>query len=187
MLTVMKPSLQRFTSTKGYLFFSLTLTLLISACAEVPVTHRKGLRLLPESQLLVMSFQEYRQVLQKSKLSTDQDKVRMVRSVGDRIAKSAEAFLEESGRGKQVKNYHWEFNLIEDDKMVNAWCMPGGKVAVYTGILPYTQNEAGLAVVMGHEVAHALAGHGNERIPDTHSLRGVGKREWIRNRLRPTG
>ena len=158
------------TPLKGFLYtrnpwaFMLALLVFLTACAEVPVTRRKGLHLVPESELLGMSFQEYTQVLQKSKLSNDQNKVQMVRRVGERIARSTEAFLRESGQGNQVKNYRWEFNLIEDDKVANAWCMPGGKIAVYTGILQYTQSEAGLAVVMGHEVAHALAGHGNERM-----------------------
>jgi predicted Zn-dependent protease len=136
----------------------------LSGCAEVPVTHRQGLHLVPESDLLALSFQEYNEVMEKSKLSTDQKKIQMVRRVGERIAKSSEAFLRESGRAAQISDYKWDFNLIEDEKMVNAWCMPGGKVAVYTGILPYTQDETGLAVVLGHEVAHAIADHGNERM-----------------------
>jgi predicted Zn-dependent protease len=90
----------------------------------------------------------------------------MVRRVGNRIAKATETFLAETGQKGTIKNFKWEFNLIEDDKTVNAWVMPGGKAAVYTGILPYTQNETGLAVVLGHEVAHALADHGNERMSD---------------------
>jgi predicted Zn-dependent protease len=104
--------------------------------------------------------------LKKSKLSTDTQKVEMVRRVGNRIAKAAESFLAEIGQQDQIKNYKWEFNLIKDDKTVNAWVMPGGRAAVYTGILPYTQNETGLAVVLGHEVGHALADHGNERMSD---------------------
>jgi predicted Zn-dependent protease len=138
--------------------------LLAYGCAEVPITHRKGLHLVPQSELLTLSFQQYQQTIKQSQLSTDQPKIQMVRRVGRRIAKSAEAFLKESGREEAIKQYEWEFNLIRDDKTVNAWCMPGGKVAVYTGILPFTRNEAGLAVVMGHEVAHALADHGNERM-----------------------
>ena len=143
------------------------LTITISffiGCAEVPITQREGLRLVPESELITMSFKEYQQVIDKSKLSADQNKVQTVRKVGNRIAKAAEAFLADLGRGNQVRNYQWEFNLIEDDKVVNAWVMPGGKAAVYTGILTYTQDESGLAVVLGHEVAHAIAEHGNERM-----------------------
>jgi len=148
-----------------YLFFMLLLFYVV-ACAEVPITHRKSLHLVPESQLLTMSLQQYDEVLNKSKLSTDQQKVQMVRNVGFKIAKAAEAFLVEAGQSASIKNYQWDFNLIEDDKTVNAWVMPGGKAAVYTGILPYTQNETGLAVVLGHEVGHALADHGNERMSD---------------------
>lgn len=143
---------------------SLALVLLLAACAEVPLTHRKSLQILPNSQLMSMSLQEYSNVLKKSKLSQDAAKVEMVKRVGSAIARSAEAFLRDEGREDQIKEYQWEFNLIEDDKTVNAWCMPGGKVAVYTGILPVTKNETGLAVVVGHEVAHALANHGNERM-----------------------
>jgi len=148
-----------------YLFFILPLFYVV-ACAEVPITHRKSLHLVPESELLTMSLQQYSEVLKKSKLSTDQQKVQMVRKVGSKIAKAAEAFLAEAGQSDSIKNYQWDFNLIEDDKTVNAWVMPGGKAAVYTGILPYTQNETGLAVVLGHEVGHALADHGNERMSD---------------------
>jgi len=133
-------------------------------CAEVPITHRRVLHLVPESELLTMSLQQYDEVLQKSKLSTNTREVEMVRRVGNRIAKAAEAFLIETGQQDRIKDFKWEFNLIQDDKTVNAWVMPGGKAAVYTGILPYTQNETGLAVVLGHEVGHALADHGNERM-----------------------
>jgi len=137
---------------------------LAGGCAEVPVTGRKGLHLVPQSELLGLSFQQYGQVLKESKLSTDANKVRMVRTVGQRVAEATEAFLRDSGGAGKLKNYAWEFNLIEDDKAVNAWCMPGGKVGVYTGILPYTRDENGLAVVLGHEIAHAIADHGNERM-----------------------
>ncbi len=142
------------------------LCLLFIACATVPLTERKSLRLIPESELASLSDQQYTKVLRESTLSKDQTKVQMVRRVGARIASAAEGFLKEKGLGEEAKDYHWEFNLIEDDTVVNAWCLPGGKVAFYTGILPYTRNETGLAVVMGHEVAHALAKHGNERMSE---------------------
>ena len=134
------------------------------ACAEVPITNRQSLALLPESQLATMSLQEYDKVLRNSKLSSNRQQVEMVRRVGFRIAKAAEVFLKEAGMQSEIKNLNWEFNLIVDDKLANAWVMPGGKAAVYTGILKYTQNETGLAVVLGHEVAHAIARHGNERM-----------------------
>ena len=142
----------------------LCLLLFLFSCATAPVTERRGLHLVPDSELATMSYQEYSQVLKKSKLSTDMVKVNMVRRVGQRIATASEQLLNEKGQGEDVRNYKWEFNLIEDDKTVNAWCMPGGKVAVYTGLLPISQDENGLAVVMGHEVAHAIAKHGNERM-----------------------
>ncbi len=138
--------------------------LMILSCATVPITERKVLRLIPEGQLLSMSLDQYGEILKKSKLSVDREKVEIVKRVGERIASVAEEFLKEFGMASEVKNYQWEFNLIEDDKVVNAWCMPGGKIAVYTGILPITKDENGLAVVIAHEVAHALAKHGNERM-----------------------
>ncbi len=142
----------------------LIVFLMLMACAEVPITNRQSLSLLPESQLATMSLQEYDKVLKDSKLSSNQQQVEMVRRVGNKIAKSAEAFLAEAGMQSEIKNLKWEFNLIEDDKLANAWVMPGGKAAVYTGILKYTRDETGLAVVLGHEVAHAIARHGNERM-----------------------
>jgi predicted Zn-dependent protease len=144
-------------------FLSMLVSVIL-ACATVPITERKSLHLVPESELLTLSLQQYQEVLQQSKLSGDRQKTEMVRKVGNRIARAAEAFLQERGLQDTIKNYQWEFNLIEDDKTVNAWVMPGGKAAVYTGILPYTRDETGLAVVLGHEVAHALADHGNERM-----------------------
>jgi predicted Zn-dependent protease len=150
-----------------FLWFSvLGLSLLLFACATVPLTGRQSLQLSSDSDLLSLSNQEYAKVLKESKLSNDPEKVAMVKRVGERIAKASEEFLKDSGMESEIKTYKWEFNLIEDDKTVNAWCMPGGKVAVYTGILPVTQDETGLAVVMGHEIAHAIAKHGNERMSE---------------------
>ena len=161
-----------FKSERHRISFYLLLTgvaatfFLLFACGTVPLTERKSLRLIPDSELLSLSFQQYAEVLKKSKLSNDPVKVQMVRRVGEKIARASEEFLRESKLESDIKNYKWEFNLIEDDKVVNAWCLPGGKVAVYTGILPLTQDETGLAVVMGHEVAHAMAKHGNERMSE---------------------
>ena len=142
----------------------VVLLFLSVGCATVPVTGRKSLNLLPDSELLSMSLQQYDDVLKKSKLSNDPAKVHMVNRVGERIARATEQFFKEQGMESEIRNYKWEFTLIEDDKVANAWCMPGGKVAVYTGILPITQNDTGLAVVMGHEISHAIAKHGNERM-----------------------
>ncbi len=142
----------------------MILALFLFSCTTVPLTGRSGLNLVPDSQVATMGYQQYSDVLKKAKLSNDAAKVQLVRRVGGRIAAAAESFLRESGAGADVALYKWEFNLIQDDKTVNAWCMPGGKVAVYTGILPITRDETGLAVVVGHEVAHAIAKHGNERL-----------------------
>ena len=141
----------------------LSLFLLV-ACTTIPITNRQSFQFVPDSELNSMSLTEYRKVLNQSKLSTNTADVARVRRVGNRIAAAAEKFLKEEGLAGEIRNYRWEFNLIEDDKTANAWVMPGGKAAVYTGILKYTQDDAGLAVVLGHEVAHAIAGHGNERM-----------------------
>jgi predicted Zn-dependent protease len=142
----------------------LCLWLAVLACTQVPITGRQSLQLVPNSQLATYAVQQYDDTLKKAKLSTDEAATAMVRKVGMNIARAAEAFLRDSGQTDQVGAFAWEFNLIEEDKTANAWVLPGGKAAVYTGILKYTQNETGLAVVLGHEVAHALANHGNERM-----------------------
>lgn len=158
------PHSKRNVRTVGVLAGLILCTLILFACTTVPITGRQSLNLVSDSELMTMSLQQYQEVLQKSKLSQDQQKVQMVRTVGNRIARATEDLLRQRGLESEVKNYRWEFNLIQDDKTVNAWCMPGGKVAVYTGLLPVSQNEAGLSVVMGHEIAHAVAKHGNERV-----------------------
>lgn len=145
--------------------FALLITILVSiGCSTVPITGRKQLSFIPQNQLVASSIESYHQLLSESKISQDAQKKQMVVDVGKKIAASAEQFMRENGMEKELQNYQWEFNLIEDDKTVNAFCMPGGKIAVYTGILPVTQDETGLAVVLGHEVAHALANHGGERM-----------------------
>lgn len=138
--------------------------LFLSGCTTIPLTERRSLHLVPDSELLALSFQEYDKILNESRLSRNRSQVQLVRKVGFNIAKAAEDFLRDLGRQEEISQYKWEFNLIEDDETVNAWVLPGGKAAVYTGILPYTRDEAGLAVVLGHEVAHAMANHGNERM-----------------------
>lgn len=132
-------------------------------CSTVPLTGRKQLSLIPASQMLSMSYSEYDNFKKSNKLSTDAQATAMVKRIGGRVQNAVETYFKEKGIQESLAGYAWEFNLIED-KQVNAWCMPGGKVVVYTGILPVTQNETGLAVVMGHEIAHAVAEHGNERM-----------------------
>ena len=148
---------------KIYLYFIIVAALMLQYCSTVPVTGRKQLNIIPGPTMLSMSLDQYDEVLKSSKLSQNQEQTRMVKRVGARIQKAVEQYFAEHNMAHELKNYAWEFNLVESKDM-NAWCMPGGKVVVYSGILPITQDETGLAVVMGHEIAHAVAGHGNERM-----------------------
>lgn len=143
---------------------SLFVLLFLLGCSTVPITGRKQLSFIPQGELMTLSDQGYKDVLSKSTLSNDAAWKQKVTDVGQKIATSAEIFMRENGMEKDLKNYKWEFNLIQDDKTVNAFCMPGGKIVVYTGILPVVQDENGLATVMSHEVAHAIANHGGERM-----------------------
>ncbi|TLX76576.1 M48 family metallopeptidase [Labilibacter sediminis] len=136
---------------------------IVVACATVPITGRKQVNLFPESQMVEMGITNYSSFLKEAKLSTNKEQADLVKKVGQKIANAVETYLNENGMGSHIANFNWEFNLVDDD-VPNAWCMPGGKVVFYTGILPYTRDEAGLAVVMGHEIAHAVARHGNERM-----------------------
>lgn len=140
---------------------------ILAACTTVPLTGRKKLDLVSESSIQEQAGQAYRQFLSdpSTKLVTSGTDAQRVRNVGSKIASAISTFMQQSGYGTQY-NYNWEFNLVQS-KDINAWCMPGGKVAVYTGILPVTMNDAGLATVMGHEIAHAIAGHSAERASQT--------------------
>ena len=133
------------------------------SCNRVPVTGRRQVNLLPESQLMSMSLTNYNEFLRNHQVVRNTQEARMVKEVGNKIASAVEEFLKKKGKANRVKGYQWEFNLVKD-KTANAWAMPGGKVVVYTGLLNITENETGLAVVMAHEVAHAIARHGNERM-----------------------
>jgi predicted Zn-dependent protease len=137
--------------------------LLQNSCSQVALTGRKQLNIVPDSLMNSMALQSYNEFLNTSKLSADTQKVNMVKGVGLKIQKAVEKYCAENNLSSRIKSYQWEFNLVEDPN-VNAWCMPGGKVVVYTGLMPVAQNEAGLAVVMGHEIAHAIARHGSERM-----------------------
>ncbi len=134
------------------------------SCATVPVTGRKQLSLVSSDEINTMSAQQYREVVTKGPISTNKEQTEMVKRVGVRIQKAVEQYMASKGASAQLAGFNWEFNLIQDDKTVNAWCMPGGKVAFYTAILPVCKDELGVAVVMGHEVAHAIANHGAERM-----------------------
>jgi predicted Zn-dependent protease len=137
--------------------------MLFGACSTVPITGRKQLNIIPDSEMLAMSYQQYDQFLAENKKSTDAEKTAMIQRVGKRIQAAVEQYARDTNNTKQIDGYKWEFNLVESDE-VNAWCMPGGKVVFYTGILPVCKDENGIAVVMGHEVAHAVAKHGSERM-----------------------
>jgi predicted Zn-dependent protease len=137
--------------------------IILIACSTVPITGRHQLNLLPAETMLSMSLQEYDQFLKENQLSQNKEQTQMVKRVGLNIQKAVEQYFAQNNMSDELSDYAWEFNLVESDE-INAWCMPGGKVVFYTGILPLTQDEAGLAVVMGHEIAHAVAQHGNERM-----------------------
>ena len=136
---------------------------LLAACATVPITGRQQLSIIPASSLMSLSYQQYGDFLRSNRLSADRAATDQVKRVGARIQGAVERFFRESGQPQQLQGYQWEFNLVES-REINAWCMPGGKVVVYAGILPVTRDDTGLAVVMGHEIAHAIAGHGSERM-----------------------
>lgn len=139
------------------------LGLVMISCVTNPVTGRSSVQIANNSEISSMAAQEYKTTLSKSKVIVGTADANRVKNVGNRIKMAAEKYYASIGREADLANYSWEFNLIQENQL-NAWCMPGGKVAVYTGILPITKDDDGLAVVMGHEVSHALAGHGNERI-----------------------
>lgn len=157
--------------------FLLTISSIVifSACTKNAVTGRSQLHLLNEGQLQQMALQEYQTFLSQNKVVSNASSkdAEMVKRVGTRIANAITNYYNSQGKGDVLNGYNWEFNLV-DGKQVNAWCMPGGKVVVYTGLLPVTQNEAALAVVMGHEITHAVAQHGNERMSQTLLAQGIG-------------
>ena len=142
--------------------FVLGLFLTFISCNKVPISNRKQFNLLPESEMMSMSFSSYKDFISKHQVVSQGD-AQLVKNVGYKISKAVEQYFQQKNQSKLLNGYSWEFNLVNDNS-VNAWCMPGGKVVFYTGILPVTQNETGIAVVMGHEIAHAIARHGNERM-----------------------
>ena len=136
---------------------------LFLSCSTNPFTGEQTMALVPNSQLFPTAFAQYNQVLAESNVETGTARADMIVRVGQRIAVAAERWLNANGHEGYLNDYKWEYNLI-NDKTVNAWCMPGGKIVFYTGILPIAQSETGVAAIMGHEVAHALANHGQQRM-----------------------
>jgi predicted Zn-dependent protease len=140
----------------------IAVMLLLASCSKVPITNRRQMNLLPESTLLSMTLTQYQDFLKQNPPVNTSD-AQMVKNVGAKIQSAVINYMNQNKMGDRIKNYKWEFNLVNSNE-VNAWCMPGGKVVVYSGLLPVTQDETSLAIVMGHEIAHAIARHGNERM-----------------------
>lgn len=145
------------------LILAVAIFIAVAACKVNPFTGKKTLNFYPNSQIFPMAFAQYDQFLTENKVVEGTSEARMITNVGQRIASAAERWLDANGYPGYLKDYKWEYNLVKDET-VNAWCMPGGKIVFYTGILPICQGETGVAVVMGHEVAHALADHGAQRM-----------------------
>lgn len=160
------------------LYIPLVVAGLVWACSSVPITGRKQFLLVSDDEMNSMALTSYKQFLDTNKvISPTTQQAAMVKKVGDKIARAAQQYFEQTGNPNYLQGYQWQTELVQSSE-VNAWCMPGGKMVVYTGILPVTQNEAGLAVVMGHEVSHAIAKHGAERMSQgmiAQGLLGVGQ------------
>lgn len=150
---------------KFFPFLELILICLFTGCSQNALTGKKQLAFLPESELQALSISQYSAFLKSHKVipASNSKDAAMVKRVGDKVTQAVNRYYTSKGIISNLKNYQWEYNLVED-KSVNAWCLPGGKIVVYTGILSVTQNENALAVVMGHEVSHALLQHGNQRM-----------------------
>ena len=142
---------------------TLALLVIVISCAKNPFTGKNTLALVPNSEILPSAFQQYNQFLSENKVITGTNDAKKVETVGTKIKVAAERWLNANGYATYLNGYAWEYKLVES-KEVNAWCMPGGKIVFYTGILPICKDDAGMATVMGHEVAHALANHGQQRM-----------------------
>ena len=139
-------------------------SLILPSCSTVPITERKQLSIIPESRINNQAAKAYEQFRLKSKLITKGDKLNEIREIGKKIEFSVSAFFINQGKKDPTRNFSWDYVLVDNDKVVNAWCMPGGKIAVYTGLLKITKNKHALSIVMGHEIAHAVARHSVERM-----------------------
>jgi len=157
-----------------YIVHTIIFVIAFTACSKVPITNRKQANLMPESNLIEMSKVQYAEFLAAAKVLPDNDARSLrVAKIGDKIKVATENFLNDKGHSKRLVGFEWEFKTV-DEEIINAWCMPGGKVCVYTGLLDLVGSDDELAVVMGHEIAHAIARHGNERMSQQMVLNGVG-------------
>tara|TARA_Y100001970_G_scaffold188847_1_gene229694 strand:+ start:53 stop:886 length:834 start_codon:yes stop_codon:yes gene_type:complete len=138
-------------------------SLLLPSCSTVPITERKQLTIIPEAKINSQAAAAYEQFRRKSKLITSGSQLKEVRDIGRRIEESVSSFFNMKNEEDPTRNFQWDYVLVDNDKIVNAWCMPGGKIAVYTGLLKITKNTDALSIVMGHEIAHAVAKHSVER------------------------
>lgn len=153
---------------------TITIVSLLTSCAKVPITGRKQLNLLPESDMMSTALVQYSTFLKENPpLPATDANTEMVKRIGNNMSQAVIKFMAENNLSERIAGYKWEFNLV-NNKEANAWCMPGGKVVVYTGLLPITKDENGLAFVMGHEIAHAVARHGNERMSQQLALQSGG-------------
>jgi len=141
----------------------MLVTIVLASCSSVLITGRKQLLLVPDAEILSMSAQSYKEFIDSVPASTDIANTQLIKKVGKKISSVVEEYLKSNGKESEIASYAWEFNLVKDTS-VNAFCMPGGKVVFFEGILPIAQGESGIAVVMGHEVAHAVAKHSSERL-----------------------
>src|SRR5512145_550528 len=141
----------------------IILLLVVTGCAVAPITGRKQLLVIPTEQILSLSQQSYAQVLKETRSSTNQQYISSVRNVGTRLTAAVEKFMQQEGKSETLQGFQWQYTVLQS-KEANAWCMPGGQIAFYEGIMPICADENGIAVVMGHEIAHAIAQHGNERM-----------------------
>jgi predicted Zn-dependent protease len=157
---------------KKLTFLSVFLSLFLLSCATNPFTGKKTMAFVSNDQLFPTAFAQYDQFLTENKVVTGTPEAEMIKRVGERIAVASERWLDANGQQGYLKDYKWEYNLVEDPA-VNAWCMPGGKIVFYTGILDVAQNETAIAAIMGHEVAHALANHGQQRMSAAYIQQGL--------------
>ena len=149
-----------------FIILSAVATLMLAACgttSTVPITGRKHTLLVSDAEVLSLSNKQYSEFMKTAKASTNAQNTAMVKRVGQRLAAAVETYLKNNGLSSEIKNFAWEFNLVRNSE-ANAFCMPGGKIVVYEGILPITQNESSLAIVLGHEIAHAVAKHSAEQM-----------------------